>query len=504
MTALFNDDRINKHIIFKKIKRYIAMRYTLLAFTITVATITGCISSSGEKSKSNVVDSSTPASSNYITTRDIILPSFGGGAPAKGESRLDPTTGAKITRLTDVSELDGTNDALIVYSRYTPENTDGQYFLTFGTNSTTSWVVERLTGNVVHKLSNNSAKDIGEDHEIRWDTSGNHPYRVYYRYNMAFYMIEDVTAETLQHTLIKDFSSLVPAATKLYNDVEGDSSNDNDHWAFMAAHYNGATYVVDAFIHYRISTDTTHTMVAADLAGTALNHYAVAKQMPRPNMVEISPLGTGLVLHFGRSWSNADYDNRSEDIGTWFDGPHLWPLDFNHSNQSPTKISVDETHAGWAYDDEGREMFISQNNRTDGLDAIYITGENAGYENRTVVANHGDFGWSNGFHYGKMPASKKGWMFINTYSNISNEDHNSDWGADQLIMMQIKAADDNPVVWRISPNYNLYDGDYRDEAPAAINFLGDRIYVTTNWGGELTNREVFVFELPSDWTDNLE
>jgi hypothetical protein len=443
--------------------------------------------------------------SNYVTNKNVILSDFGANPPVKGESRIDPTTGAKITRLTDANEMSGTADALIVYSRYTPENSSGQYVLSFGANSTSVWLIDRASTQVVRKILHTGNKEIGEVHEIRWDTTGAHPNRIYYRYNLGLYMIDDVAAATLQTTLIKDFTGLVPAAaTKIYNDVEGDSSNDNDHWAFMAAHYNGTTYVVDAFVHYQISQDHTDILLPSDLAGTPLAHYATEGTLPRPNMVEISPLGTGIILHYGRAWGDASYGSRSTDIGTWFDGAHMWPLNFDHTQTTPVKVSVGETHSGWAFDDAGRELFISQNNRTDKLDAIYVNGANAGYDNRIEVASHSDFGWSNGFHYGKMPASKKGWIFINTYANAGNAASSTDWAANQLLLMQLKPESANPVVWRISPNYNRYTGNYRDEAPAAINLQGNRIYVSNNWGGNLPNREIFVFELPGDWDQALQ
>ena len=162
-------------------------------------------------------------------------------------------------------------------------------------------------------------------------------------------------------------------------------------------------------------------------------------------MVEINPTGTGVVLHYGRAWGDASYGNRYQDIGTYFDGAHLWPFDFDAATNPPVKISVGETHSGWAFDDAGREMFISQNNRTDMLDAIYSSGPGSGYDNRVEVAAHADFGWSNGFHYGKMPPSKLGWLFMNTYSNTGSASHATDWAADQLVMIQIKPAGKIPL-----------------------------------------------------------
>jgi len=467
------------------------------------------------------ITTSAALPSNFITSRELINPVYGNDAPVKGESRIDPVTGTKITRLTDSSELDGTDDALIVYSRYTPENTSGKYFLAFGSNSTSSWLVERETGNVISEVLNMNNHSIGESNEVRWDISGNFPNRLYYREGMSFYRadlvsrVDEDSSESIysfEHELLKDFSSLVPSSIKIYNDVEGDSSNDSDHWAFMAVHYDGVTFVVDAFIHFQVSTGDTHIMRPEDLANTNLDLEKDKDYFSyRPNMVEVSPLGTGIVIHMGRKWDDVDYGGSSIDyIDTWFDGPHLWPLDFDHAKQEPVKISVGETHAGWSFDEVGREMFVSQNNRTDYLDAVYIGGPNAGHVNNMGVAEHmefayhGDFGWSNGFHYGKMPLSKKGWTFINTYSDVNHEKHDADWGADQLIMIKIDHITNNPRIWRIAPNYNEYAGSYRDEAPAAINTLGNRIYATTNWGGLLPNREVFVFELPSNWNTVLE
>ena len=94
--------------------------------------------------------------------------------------------------MTDASELPVTPDALIVYSRYSPENSSGEYVLAFGANSTSCWLIDRVNSSMVRKILHNGTTEIGEIHELRWDASGNHPYRLYYVTGMGLYMIDDV------------------------------------------------------------------------------------------------------------------------------------------------------------------------------------------------------------------------------------------------------------------------------------------------------------------------
>ncbi|WDD98268.1 hypothetical protein [Thalassomonas actiniarum] len=476
--------------------------------TSEVATALLTVTYSGVSSGShNIVvvsqENNSRGTTAYIQNKAVIMADYGLAAPDKGETRVDPITGASITRLTDASEIADSEDALIVYSRYSPENSTGDYVLVFGHNSISSRVVNRKTGELVTVLKDENGGTIGENQEVRWDNSGRHPRRIYYVNGMKFWMIDDITKPASSRVLIKDFSDLFPNSTKIYNDVEGDSSNDSDHWAWMAVHYGendfgSASFLVDAFIHYQISTDTVHSLKPADLAGTNLDREKNRASFTlRPNMVEMSPLGTGLVIHSSHKHNDAE-QIRVHYINTWFDGPHVWPLDFDFNRQAPVKISCCASHSGWAFDNQQNEIFISQNNRTDKLDAVKISGDNSGYDQRLMVASHGDFGWNMGFHYGKMPLSKPGWLFYNSYSQ-----DNALWGANQFMMIQLKAETEQPVIWRISPAYNHYDGEYRDEAPAAINLSGNRIYWSSNWGGMLDHREVFMMELPDNWDQAL-
>lgn len=443
------------------------------------------------------LDTNTDTTKEFIPTlnKSVILPVYP-PLPKQNESIIEPTTGLKLTRLTDSSKLDGTKDAFVSYSRYTPENSAGNLFLAFGSNSYTSWVIDRNTGKTVTELLKPNGKTIGEYHEVRWDNTGEHPNRVYYRDGMRLMQIDDIYNVRATTSIIKDFSKQFPNSTLIYNDVEGDSSDDSDHWAFMAAHYNGKTNVVDAFIHYQISTDTTHSLTPKQLANTPLKHYAERETFVRPNMVEISPNGDGIVIHYSRAWGDEEYGNRHRDRNTWFDGAYLWPLDFDTEKKEPRKISVTSSHSGWSWDTKGESYFVSQNNRTDYIEAI----PTSKYKRSILIGSHKDMGWSNGFHFAKMPKSTPNWSLVSTYGL---GDPKEEWALHQIFLLELKSIFKNNRILRVGPTYNHFDGDYRDEAIAAINLLGNRIYFSSNWGGKIKHREIFMYELPEDWIQIL-
>jgi hypothetical protein len=196
-------------------------------------------------------------------TRTIAIPNPG-VYPAKGVAQKDPVTGFTVTRLADKAELVGDygsyKSALstIVYSRYTPSNTTGEFVLVHGDNSTSAWVY-RVSDNklmTVLKIKptvtpQSSVRSLGEVNELRWDYSGANPYRLYFvgrsipasqavageKPGMTFYYtdINPTTGAQSTPVVIKDFSKTFPSFTtgEIMNDVEGDSSNDSRYWAWQ-------------------------------------------------------------------------------------------------------------------------------------------------------------------------------------------------------------------------------------------------------------------------------
>ncbi len=299
-----------------------------------------------------------------------------GLAPEPGESRIDSNTGLTVKRITNSDIFHDTDDAFMQYSRYSPENTGRNMLLSCGGNSYNSWIINNDTGEIIRELKHTDGKQIGENNEVRWDSSGKHDNRVYYVHGTGFYMIEDVRLNSTG-VLIKDFAPIVPGMTRLYNDVEGDSSLDSDHWTWMASWYDqegDKKYHVLAFVHYQVSTDTYHLLKPSDLAGSNLEALKTDPSFTKPNMVEMAPDGSRIVLHFGRK-----YGPKEESlalINTYFDGAHAWPVDFDWKKTPPLKVSISETHSCWSPNKAGEWCYISQNSSDDGMDAI-VLGEQA-------------------------------------------------------------------------------------------------------------------------------
>jgi len=115
--------------------------YTVSAFDVGLNT-------SKKASVVSAVTISNMILSFYNTTKNVIRPHYGSSIPRKGESRTDPVTGARLTRMSDRAEMGTAKDGMIVYSRFSPTNTTEKYLLVHGTNSTSCYVY-RTSDNII-------------------------------------------------------------------------------------------------------------------------------------------------------------------------------------------------------------------------------------------------------------------------------------------------------------------------------------------------------------------
>ncbi|HET8686449.1 MAG TPA: Ig-like domain-containing protein, partial [Methanosarcina sp.] len=122
-------------------------------FTYTASD--GSLTTLGNVSATFTAPQTGGGTSNYVTGTTTLIPfNFAGNVPLKNASVVEPTTGATIKRLTDVTQdAPGFLALYNAYSRYPNENVTGEYVLAFGYNSTTCYVMNRSTGTVVASLA---------------------------------------------------------------------------------------------------------------------------------------------------------------------------------------------------------------------------------------------------------------------------------------------------------------------------------------------------------------
>ncbi|HEX7640360.1 MAG TPA: hypothetical protein VF457_18355, partial [Burkholderiaceae bacterium] len=468
-----------------------------------------------------------------VTDQRIIPIPYTGGYPAKGVPLRDPATGLQVTRVADASELTGdygghqSAQSLIVYSRYTAVNTTGEYVLVHGDDSTSAWIYRTRDNRMMAALrfapaQGQASRTLGEVNELRWDYSGAHPYRLYFvgrslggvgpsgeNVGMSFYETDFDPATGTQQApvLVHDFSHEFPDAhAEIMNDVEGDSSNDSRYWAWQVMDTSlGSGYLPYAIFAYDRTTDTVTGSIRQDCSAARVPCVAVATPatakpyLSRPNMVEMSPLGTRAIVDWGRAYTG----NRDADIGTVADGPKAFLPTF----ADPIRIGADETHSGWAWGPNGEELFVSQNDRDDYVEAVDI--HDAGTAHCTSLGGNSyscgtrivpyallDGGtWTLGMHFGKVyDRNRRGWVFMSTYDS----DYSS-WGKNQNLLVQVNDCTVKPsAIVRFGSTYNVHF-DYRSEGSGSLDFRGEGVWTTANWGYSDGRGDVFRVQLPVDW-----
>jgi len=550
---------------------------------------------------------------------------------------------ADHTQLTGAYASFAPTNSLIVYSRYTPVNTDGKFVLVHAENSTSAWVMFTATNTVATILRfkpslGASSNNLGEVNELRWDYTGQHPYRLYFvgraiqqtqnlsgeNVATSFYYV-DIDPDTgVQSTpvLIRDFANEFPAAgtyptggyanATIMNDVEGDSSVDSRYWAFQVMNTTISPNAPYAIITYDKQTNTILGRLQRDCTGvsgacTVLDTpMSKLPYLTRPNMVEISPAGTKIHINWGNSsdqpstlsgtWTNiagaiweftgyktytngnsgfsdvtvngvsmaatvqgltypdyslpykgtahsnitgpgqyavdgntkfwirlpddsdpngktisANWGSRPYNLGTISNGPQACNKDMSGC----FRVACDETHSGWAWGANGEEILVTQNSKTDYIDAVDITSSTTAacsevsafkYKCGIQIASlypGFDPTYGTGVHFSKMyNPNIKGWVLLGTAAATMGN-----WIKNQFVMMEIKPYNTTPAPreWRISPSWNIH-GDYRSEGSGALNFNATEIWTTGNFGTPISSHlnEVYSIGLPDNWHITLD
>ena len=486
------------------------------------------LSTSASPSASSSPSASVAPVGYYIDQSDnmTLEPFVESTQPAKDGTLVDGTFFVNIIRITDcVADGIGDDMAIPVYSRFTPAN-----------SNKTKLFLERAAGGEdgliynaesPHELISALPRDTEidgvfghfvsmEGAEFRWDKTGSYPNRMYYvgyltAYDMRFFQYEtDTEVATTLHNFAIDF----PTGSYINNDVEGDCSDDSRYWAWMVfgpytyrPASNSWFFPCIAIITYDKTTDTilgTLDRAKYVAMGGTWTSADYPSAIPRPNMVDISPNGDRVVLLNGMAYVG----NRDGDIDGYFDGTFAFDLDFTN----PTKVAVDQGHSGWAWDLEGNQLFVSQNNRNDWIEATDING--AGMWRDPADANRwrGDLqivfyteisSYSNpsNFHFGRMPASHPGWSLLYSTSDYPNTDP----GDNQIMMLEMVDRATRPArIWRLGHTHNRFNSYYA-EGWAAISQDGQTVYWSAKWTQptDYGYIETYKIDLPATWVTDL-
>ena len=449
----------------------------------------------------------TNSNFNYILG-DKLYPISQKPKPKKAQSFKDENFGTTITRITD-GEKDLPNGGIYPeYGTFRTVNRSGKLLLLIGSDGhyrihSANEPYETITTWNPDWSSNGG---LGfEQPEYRWDYSGQHPNRLYWRSHKKLLYTD---AESIPNgkilkesnpinTLVHDFENdreIIEAGTKLSDEIwnraviaNGDAgvpSADSRYWVFAlyTAGGNGKTY-------YRIFVyDKSEDKVisAKNVEGGYVNE------------VYMSPDGNYVYVGFN---AKSPY-NDSQSLG----GGWIYKRDFSNWADPKFFMCSIPPHTNWVYDAQGFVGMIYQDNQTD-----YLTFKRAldGKEWKLRYALEGEGAdWGRGGkHFGAMPGpERKGWALVTTYT-VKHNDHKG-WEDDAMYLIEI---DENktyegkkPIVWRLATLNNDSTVDYYRKHPnASMNYSGTKVWFGSDWNTPGGKMDVYRIDLPANWWNDL-
>lgn len=444
--------------------------------TVFLAALAACGSGSGSSSAPPAGGSPAVYVLEEIAGPHDAFGKIDGGVPARGAPFAAPGSGYLLTRISDVGDLtlesQGSEPFAGLpgrgmtngYDRYAAVNRDNSLVLAFMTNDAIA--VYSLPGakflkHLEIQRPNGDVHRIGETSVPRWNLSG-----------------QPGTLTALYATLALD------AGTEVYRvDVA-----------------TGQCELIHAFNAPPRSQDHSDMSVDARYRGFRLNSgisgvLDLTTKSPLPGTlpageVDISMTGTWAMIDMGDESTSRFY--RITDLAAGI------------TNQYVLAPTASHGHDGWAWDADGNEVWIFQDNTNDWFSAFDpVT------QQRTDIFHMGAFGWDWGQHMSRMIApATKGWFLMSMAEGTSG----TTWYSDTLVMVEIRPAAEKPRLWRLGQMTSKYmfpttGSDpkierYFAEEFASISADGKTVWFGGNWYGT-SNLELYRMELPATWMQDL-
>lgn len=350
-------------------------------------------------------------------------------------------------RTTDLAADDESNGMKNEYSRVQSFNSNGEYILVRGTEST--WYI--YDAETLKPIQSN----IPVRDEPRWDV--NDPNKLYYNEETKL-MVYDVQSQ--QSSVVHDFADDLPGEdlAAVWSRYEGSPSMDGRYWGLMAQDEEGN---VHAYLVYDQDQDQV-------IAKKEINSDVI-------DAVTISPLGNYFL---------ACDDNRGMVV---------------YDRQLTKEVAVipNVGHVDAALDAQNKEVIVYQDTGNDTIAMADLeTGEVTSLW--PIDFSHAPLG----FHISGRALNKPGWALISCYGAGSEC---FTWMDNQIFAIELKP---NGTVARLAHHHSVYnegvEQDYWAEPQASVNQDFTKILFTSNWGRTGTDEvDMYMIELPQNWMDNL-
>jgi hypothetical protein len=278
--------------------------------------------------------------------------------------------------------------------------------------------------------------------------------------------------------MLREFASDFPDQTiaMVWTRHEGRPSANGRLFGLMAVDEEWETV---AFLIYDLNTDSI--VAERDMRGVPGMEDGI-------DHVTISPLGNYFLASFDRYCEHGALGSDAQPCG-------LMVYDQDLANGRSLLRIIG--HYDPALDPEGRELIIFQDIDEDNISMLDLASG--------VVTPLWPIDYSRtsiGLHFSGCSYSRPGWALVSTYSG---DPTSHTWMDSEVFGVELKP--DGRLV-RLAHTHSLVDEeqehDYWAEPEASVNQDFTLVVFTTNWGRSGTGEvEMFLIQLPRDWTERL-
>lgn len=428
-----------------------------------------------------------------------LLPARGGAVPSAGLPWIDPATGLRLTRMTDLTDVsyylslnpglpprnqdkpvtlcDGQPGAGFSngYSKYPLVNVTGEFMMAFRPDGLVA-IYKFKPPTYYRTMAQSETNGLTEQNDPRWSRLPGEATILYYWLGDTLYK-QDVTVGLASAQVV--LRAECQGEGRIYSGGENDFDWSGRYWAAKFGHYDQAA---GRFVNVRCGV--------VDLVGRRVLPGAVAQD---PNAIDMSPSGEWLAILPHSSGTDLAAGNRFYRRTDLEAGDTSRPVLVDSAVVGGVR-SIG--HNGWGYNQQGEEVLVYQDDRDDGFK--YFNPKTGA---STQIFTMGLWGYSWGQHIAsqKNPALP-GWTLMSITGKSGGGDEAS-FQVNQLVMLELKPWSEGPRLWRLGNTNNRYQ-NYWSEAFASLDTRGRAVYWAGNWRGT-DNLEIYQLELPANWCDAL-